>query len=43
MNINTGTLNFTAFNQSIKSSGTSIEKLGSTLLKAGSYGQQSFS
>lgn len=43
INVNTGTLNFTAFNQSIKNSGSSIEKLGNALLKAGATGQQSFS
>lgn len=42
VNLNTGTLNFTAFNQSVKKSGTSIEDLGNSLLKAGSIGQQSF-
>ena len=42
VNVNTGTLNFTAFNQSVKSSGTSVQALGESLLKAGSVGQQSF-
>ena len=42
VNVNTGTLNFTAFNQSVKNSGTSIQALGESLLKAGTAGQQSF-
>lgn len=42
LNFDTGTLNFNAFNQSVLKSGTSVEKLSASLLKAGADGERTF-
>ena len=41
-NVQTGTLDFTKLNQSIKKSGTSLQEYGKTLVSMGPKGQQAF-
>ena len=43
MNVDTGKLNLTKFNNELKSAGTSVADLGGKLLNAGTQGQQAFS